>query len=44
MDDAAQWRHFVLHATYQMANLIRLGDVHGKFVNCDTGLPQTPKR
>ena len=44
MDDAAQRRHFALHAAHQMSNLIRLGDVHGKFVNRDTGLPQTPER
>src|SRR5271165_1932341 len=42
MYDTAQWRHFALHAPYQPGNLIRIGDVDGKFVNRDAVLPQAP--
>lgn len=44
MYDTAQWRHFALQVAYQPGNLIRIGDVDGKFVNRDAVLPQAPER
>ena len=38
--DTAQWRHFALHATQQVGNLIRISDIDGKFVNRGAVLPQ----
>ena len=40
MYDTAQWRHFALHATQQLGNLVRIGDIDGKFVNRGAVLPQ----
>src|SRR5271166_6129914 len=44
MYDTAQWRHFALHASQQLGNLVRIGDIDSKFANSDTLLPQVPKR
>ena len=38
--DTAQWRHFALHATQQVGNLVRIGNIDGKFVNRGAVLPQ----
>ena len=40
VDDPAKWWHFALHATQQLGNLLRIGDIDGKFVNLCTVLPQ----
>src|SRR5205085_4032694 len=42
--DPAQWRHFALHATQQLGNLIRIGYIDGKFVNRSAVLPQARER